>query len=149
VVLALPRGFERLEWLGLGPHETYPDRKASGRFGRFASTVAEQYVPYVVPQEHGHHTETRWLALASDAGVEVLVGAPRPFGFSASHHRAEDLTAALHTCDLVARDETVLHLDAAHRGLGTGSCGPDALPRYRIRPGRHRLVWSLAVRAER
>jgi beta-galactosidase len=146
VVMALPRGFERLEWLGLGPHETYPDRKASGRFGRFASTVREQYVPYVVPQEHGHHTETRWLSLTSDAGVEVLVSAPRRFGFSASHHRAEDLTAALHTCDLAPRDETVLHLDAAHRGLGTGSCGPDALPRYRIRPGRHLLVWSLTAR---
>jgi beta-galactosidase len=145
VVLALPAGFERLAWLGLGPHETYPDRRASGRVGRFAQTVSDQYVPYVVPQEHGHHTETRWAALEEDGpgAAGVLVTGPKRFGFSASHHRAEDLFAARHTPDLAPRAETVLHLDAAHRGLGTASCGPDALPRYRVGPGRHRLMWSL------
>ena len=145
VVMRLPGEFSQLAWLGLGPHETYPDRKASGRFGRFAGTVAEQYVPYVVPQEHGHHTETRWLSLATDDGVGVLIACAKPVGFSASQYRAQDLSAALHTPDLVAHGETVLHLDAAHRGLGTGSCGPDTLPRYRVKPGTHRLTWTLAV----
>lgn len=149
VVLTLPRAFAGLEWLGLGPHETYPDRLASGRFGRFRSRVAEQYVPYAVPQEHGHHTETRWLALATETGVTVRIAAAKPFGFSASRFRSEDLFAALHTSDLVARDETVLHLDAAHRGLGTGSCGPDVLPRFRVGGGRYRFGWSLAVDAGR
>ncbi|RIL01405.1 MAG: beta-galactosidase [Proteobacteria bacterium] len=148
VVLALPAAFERLAWLGLGPHETYPDRRASGRFGRFASSVTAQYVPYVAPQEHGHHLGTRWLSLVAEGGPAVLVTAARPFGFSASHFRAEDLTAALHQSELSPRDETVLHLDAAHRGLGTASCGPDVLPRYRVKPGRHRLAWSL-IPAER
>jgi beta-galactosidase len=145
VVMLLPGRFAQLEWLGLGPHETYPDRKASGRFGRFAGAVAEQYVPYVVPQEHGHHTDARWLSLATADGVGVLIAAAKPFGFSASQYRAEALTAALHTPDLVAHGETVLHLDAAHRGLGTGSCGPDVLPRYRVKAGIHRLMWTLAV----
>jgi beta-galactosidase len=150
VVLALPAAFERLEWLGLGPHETYPDRRASGRVGRFASTVAEQLVPYVVPQEHGHHAETRWLALSTAGGLGVRIDGPRRFGFSASHFRAEDLFAARHVTELVPRDETVVHLDAAHRGLGTASCGPDVLPRWRIRPGRHRLAWTLTpLRARR
>lgn len=143
VVMTLAARFERLEWLGLGPHETYPDRRASGRFGRFRSTVTDEFVPYAVPQEHGHHHRTRWLALAADDGAGVLVTAAEPFGFSVSHHRVDDLAAALHPTELVARTESFLHLDAAHRGLGTASCGPDVLPRYRIRPGRHRLVWSL------
>jgi beta-galactosidase len=134
-VVSPPRAFAHVEWLGLGPHETYADRRASGRFGRFASRVVEQYVPYAVPQEHGHHVETRWLALASDAGVRVGIASERPFGFSVSRFRAEDLFAALHTSDLVARDETVLHLDVAQRGLGTGSCGPDVLSKYRVGGG--------------
>lgn len=143
VVLVFPRSFEALVWLGLGPHETYPDRRASGRFGRFSQSVSAQYVPYAVPQEHGHHHETRWLELGEAGGARVRIAGARPFGFSASHFRAEDLTAALHATDLVPRDETIVHLDAAHRGLGTASCGPDVLPRHRIRAGRHRLVWSL------
>jgi beta-galactosidase len=90
--------------------------------------------------------ETHWLSLATADGVGVLIAAAKPFGFSASQYRAEALTAALHTPDLVAHGETVLHLDAAHRGLGTGSCGPDVLPRYRVKPGTHRLAWTLLVR---
>jgi beta-galactosidase len=148
LVLTLPGAFESLEWLGLGPHETYPDRKASGRFGLWRSTVRAQYVPFVVPQEHGHHAETRRLALANGR-VRVVVAGERPFGFSASHFRAEDLTEALHASDLVPRAETILHLDAAQRGLGTASCGPDVLPRHRVRSGRHRIAWSLAVARSR
>jgi len=44
----VPARFDRLEWLGAGPHETYPDRKASGLIGTWQSRVAEQYHPFVV-----------------------------------------------------------------------------------------------------
>jgi beta-galactosidase len=144
VRLRLPGRFTHLEWFGLGPHETYADRRASGRTGRFDSTVAAQYVPYVVPQEHGHHEETRWLVLCDATGAGVRISGPRRFGFSASRYRVEDLWMARHTVDLAPRGEVELHLDAAHRGLGTASCGPDVLPRYRVGAGRHRLAWSLA-----
>jgi beta-galactosidase len=143
VRLRLPGRFAHLEWFGLGPHETYPDRRAGGRSGRFDSTIAAQYVPYVVPQEHGHHTDSRGLVLADARGAGVRIAGPRRFGFSASQFRTEDLWAARHTIDLTPRDEVELHLDAAHRGLGTASCGPDVLPRYRVGAGRHRLAWSL------
>jgi hypothetical protein len=33
----------------------------------------------------------------------------------------------------------VVHADLAQRGVGTGACGPDTLPRYRIPAGRHRF----------
>jgi len=36
-----------------------------------------------------------------------------------------------------------LNLDGVHRGLGTGSCGPDTLPRYRIRAGMHRFGYRI------
>ncbi len=45
--------------------------------------------------------------------------------------------------ELGPRPETVVHLDVAQRGLGTGSCGPDTLARYRVGPGRHRWAWRL------
>jgi beta-galactosidase len=143
VALVLEPGLEQLRWLGRGPHETYPDRKAGARRGRFESTVADQYVPYVVPQEHGHHCDTRWLELCEAHGPGLRIEADTPFGFSASHFSADDLFRARHTVDLVRRPEVILHLDRAHRGLGTGSCGPDTLPRYKIRPGRYRLAYRM------
>jgi beta-galactosidase len=62
---------------------------------------------------------------------------------SATHFRAADLASATHDVDLVPRPETIVHLDAAHRGLGTASCGPDTLPAYIVGPGSYRWSWSL------
>jgi beta-galactosidase len=145
VVFDLVPGFDDLEWYGRGPHESYPDRRRGAAVGRYESTVKHEYVPYIVPQEHGGHTDTRWFTVAADAGPTVRIDAPRPFHFSASHFSAEDLTAATHDVELVARPETIVHVDVAHRGLGTLSCGPDTLPQYRIGPGRYRFSWSLHV----
>jgi beta-galactosidase len=136
VHLVLPEGLEELEWLGLGPHETYPDRRACGVVGRYASTVTGQYVPHIMPQEHGHHIDTRWLALRRADGAGVVVSAGGMLGFNASHCDIHELTAARHTTDVVMHREVHLHLDAAHRGLGTASCGPDAFEQYRIPSGR-------------
>ncbi len=133
VALHLAPGLDQLKWYGRGPGETYSDRKQAGWMAVHASTVAAQYVPYIMPQEHGHHTDVRWLELTRSQETGLRVQFDRPAEFNASHFTAEDLYAAKHTTDLAARAETVLYLDAMHRGLGTASCGPDALPAYRIK----------------
>ena len=65
-------------------------------------------------------------------------------GISATHHRAADLDAATHDVELMPTAETIVHLDAAHRGLGTASCGPDTLPKYLVGPGTYRWSWTIA-----
>ena len=140
--LTLPGAFDRVEWYGRGPHESYPDRARGAHLGRFASTVAEQYVPYVRPQEHGHHADTRWVAV-SDGRRGLLITAPTPFGFSALDHSVAALDAADHDVDLGRDDVTHLHIDAHMRGLGTASCGPDTLPQYLVRGRRFRWTWSV------
>ena len=145
VTLRVAADFDRLTWFGRGPHECYPDRKTGARIGRFEARVADEYVPYIVPQEHGHHTDVRWLTLCNERGRGLRVEAsPEPLlEFSASHFTAEDLTAASHTNQLEPRDEIVLDLDRFQRGLGTGACGPDTLPEYQTKPGTHRLAFRL------
>jgi beta-galactosidase len=143
VVLVLPPAFERLEWFGLGPWESYPDRKASATVGRFESTVSDQYVPYILPQEHGHRSEARRLALTGEDGFGLAVEGRPTIGFSASHFTADDLYAARHTCDLEPRAEVVLSLDHAQRGLGTASCGPDTGLRYRLAESAYRFSYLL------
>jgi len=142
VTFALPAGFEDVAWYGLGPHETYADR-CRAEVGQWRSTVLDQYVDYVFPQHHGTHHDTRWFELSGHDQTALRVVADRPIAFSALHHSVEDLTAARHTVDLVARPETFVHLDVAHRGLGTASCGPDTLPRFRVGPGRYRWSWAI------
>lgn len=138
------KGFENLEWFGLGPHESYIDRKAGSRVGLFASTVDAQFFPYVLPQENGNHEETRWMALADKKGRGVKFEAVgKLFGFSAHHVTPEDLTAAYHTNEVPHRDETTVLIDAVQRGVGTGSCGPDTLPCYRLKAGKTTLRYTV------
>jgi hypothetical protein len=148
--LALRPGFEHLAWLGRGPHESYADRRCGAAVALWRGTVDAQYVPYARPQENGNKTDVRWLALSREAGPGLLVAGPPRFAlfeFSVGRFTAEDLHAARHVNELERRPEVWLNLDARQRGVGTGACGPDTLPAYRIGPGLHRF--GFRVRAFR
>ncbi len=155
----LPPEYEQLTWYGRGPRESYPDRTAGYPLGRYTSSVTEQYVPYVVPQEHGGHADTRWVELSSAGAVGAGTGAranqhpPRfilaagetPFQFSALHTAPEDLDQLTHTYQIEPRRETVLIADHFHRGIGTAACGPDCHPRWQGGAGEYRWSWYVRV----
>jgi beta-galactosidase len=98
-----------------------------------------------MPQEHGHHTGLRWVALRGRGrGVLVAAGGDgRPLGgFSARHHGDAELWAARHVGDLTplgGAPHTFLSVDVAQRGLGQSSLGEEAREAYRIPAGTHRL----------
>lgn len=145
VRITLVPALEQLCWFGRGPHENYWDRKAGAAVGRYSSTVTDQYVPYIMPQEHGGKSDVRWLQLSRSDGSGLTVRSGNtPFQFSASHYTAADLFAARHTNELEPREDVFLCLDLLHRGLGTASCGPDTSPKYRIRAGVHHFTYTLA-----
>jgi beta-galactosidase len=134
LTMMLPRGFDRLAWYGRGPHENYADRKTSARTARYESTVRDQYVPYVMPQEHGNKTDVRWAALRNAEGAGLLAVGEPTLEMSAHHYTAHDLDAATHTPEIPWREEVVWNLDKRQAGLGNGSCGPGTLPQYVIAP---------------
>ncbi|TLS44641.1 DUF4981 domain-containing protein [Streptomyces montanus] len=138
-------GLDVLDWYGQGPWESYPDRSAGPPVGHHSLPVNELFTPYLRPQESGGRHGVRWFTLsAPDAtGLTVQLGAPSQV--SVTRYRAEDLAAATHHDELVPRPGCVVHLDAAHRGLGTASCGPDTSPQYLVAPGTHRWSWTLRV----
>ena len=141
-LIAEPR-LEQLAWFGRGPWDNYSDRKASALLGEWRSTVSEQYVPYIMPQEHGHKCDVRRLTLSDAQGSGIEITGQQRFDFSALHLSDDDLYRAAHTSDLVPREEIFLNIDAAHRGLGTLSCGPDTLERYRLLARDYRFAFSL------
>ncbi|MGW0798537.1 glycoside hydrolase family 2 TIM barrel-domain containing protein [Streptomyces sp. NPDC002692] len=136
-------GLDLLEWYGQGPWESYPDRSAGAPVDHHALAVDDLFTPYLRPQESGgRHGVRRFTLSAPDAtGLAVTLDEPRQV--SVTRYRAEDLAAAAHHDELVARPGCVVRLDAAHRGLGTASCGPDTSPRHLVRPGTHRWSWTL------
>ncbi|KAI0475218.1 beta-galactosidase [Xylariaceae sp. FL0804] len=149
-----------VEWYGRGPGESYADKKLAQRAGRYAvARVADLWTDYEFPQEGGNRTDTRWVRLrhcASASSPPVTVTAQfadledekykdkdgqrpnrRLFDFAASHYRAADVAAAAHPHELrrKRRDNVVLRLDAAHHGLGSGSCGPRTRDEYALLAG--------------
>ncbi len=147
VTFILRPDFEHLVWFGRGPHESYCDRKRGAAVGLYRGTVTGQYVPYIVPQEHGNKTDVRWMELADPRGRAIVFAATdRLLECSASHFTANDLYAAAHTIDLTPRREIIVNLDYAQRGLGTASCGPDTLERYLLPPDDYWFGYRIQFR---
>jgi hypothetical protein len=141
--LALPEGFEQFKWYGRGPHENYSDRQESAHVGVYAGSVDEQYVEYVLPQENGNKTDVRWATLRDPDGYGLLVVGMPLLNVSAHHFTAQNLTAAMHTHELVHRPEITLNLDLAQCGLGSASCGPGVLPQYILEPDSYHFQMRL------
>lgn len=144
VRMSVAAGLEKLSWFGRGPVESYNDRKYAADFGLYSGTVSEQFFPYIVPQETGNKEDVTWFSLlnAKNAGVQMQTTG-KPFSFSALHVAPEDLTAAYHTYDINPRPETIVLIDAMQRGLGTASCGPDTLTKYKVVPGTYKLSYAI------
>jgi beta-galactosidase len=149
VTLTLNPGHENLVWFGRGPHESYCDRKAGVAVGRYSSTVSEQHVPYILPQENGAKTDTRWIALETDDKSGLLLTDMKNLEFSVSHFQADDLYRAHHTWELVPKKDIFLNIDLRQRGLGTGACGPDTLDKYKIGSGVHNFSFRMRPYSKR
>jgi len=144
VRIELPPGVATVDWLGAGPHESYTDRRASARVGRWRSPVDDWPVPYVHPQASGNRTGVRALRfLDADGSVVVAFEELDDLQVTVSRWTDEEVHAARHREDLPPSDRTYVWIDAAHRGVGSGAVGPDVSPRHRVAPGTHRWSYRL------
>ena len=134
----MPADYEQLAWFGRGPWDSYRDRKEACLPGIYRSTVTDQYEAYIKPQEHGTKQEVRWMALTNADGNGLLFVAPDQMAASAVHFRPEDNytdrnNRSRHTYQFKSCAQTIVSLDAATRGLGNASCGPDVMDQYELR----------------
>lgn len=129
---------ERVLYYGRGPHENYPDKKESAFMGLYGGQVADLHEEYVRPQENGAHQDTLFAAFHDALGVGLLF-CGEGFSFNAHNYTDEDLDRARHIHELSERDTLCVHIDAAQGGLGSNSCGPQPLKKYRLEPGRYAL----------
>jgi len=130
--LTMPKGTEEIEYYGYGPHESYIDKRASVRKGKYLLSVDDMFENYVMPQETGSRYGTEWAIASTVQGMGLKFTAAQPFSFQALHYTAEDLTAAQHTYELKRRPETIVTLDYQMSGTGSGSCGPQLAEPYRF-----------------
>ena len=143
--LVLDAVVEEVSWFGRGPGEAYRDTYHATRVGRFTTPVDGLATPYVRPQENGNRLQARNLTLTAAAGQHLTVTADPHVDFAVRRWSPELLTAARHTPDLVPDGRTHLHLDAAHQGIGSASCGPPLPPGHRL--AAHTVAYALGFSA--
>ena len=140
--MLLPAEFTQLEYLGRGPWENYCDRNTSTFVGHYKSTIAEQYVPYVRPQENGHRTDVRWMVLSHNDGSGLLVVADSLIEFNALNNPVEDFDAGpdkdqnlKHINDIIPKKLVEVHIDYRMMGVaGDDSWGAMPHEQYLIKP---------------
>ncbi|MGL4292769.1 MAG: glycoside hydrolase family 2 TIM barrel-domain containing protein [Bacteroidales bacterium] len=143
--LRMPKKYDQVSYFGRGPWENYNDRKTAAFVGVYKQTVAEQYVPYVRPQEHGHKTDVRALKLTDAKQNGFVVIANGLFGFNASHlplslldgtqEVANQRKKPTHLNEVVFQDMVELHIDHKHAGVGgDDSWGSSAMGKYLFKP---------------
>ena len=137
--LVLDKSLENMRYYGRGPRENYVDRKTASFVGIYDSTVADQFEPYVRPQDNGYKCDVRWAEFKSADGYGVRFSASEPLFVQALHYAAEDMEFARHRnhqqrfrAPLVPRDGVCLNLDIRQLGLGGASCGPIPMEKYRF-----------------
>jgi beta-galactosidase len=127
-----------VSWLGLGPHENYPDRLLGADLGRWQLPLAALHTPYVFPTDNGLRCDTRQLQL----GDLVVEG---QFHFSVSRYSQQQLALARHQTDLVAEGGLYLCLDGFHMGIGgDDSWSQSVRPEYWLQPGGY--YWNCVLR---
>ncbi len=129
--LFIPKELENVSYYGLGPMENYPDKRHAAYHSLFTSTVTDLHEDYIRPQENGAHGDCDLVRLESDELALTALGVTG-FSFNASHFTQEELTEKGHNFELEESGSTVLCLDYRQNGIGSASCGPDLMEKYRL-----------------
>lgn len=129
--LFMPREFDRVDYFGYGPYESYCDKHRADYIGNFTASVAELHEDYIRPQENGSHFGCKYM-LISDGETRVKFTSDNDFSFNASEYAEEELAEKKHNFELEKCGSSVVCIDSQMAGVGSNSCGPALAEKYRL-----------------
>lgn len=129
--LFLKPDFNHVRYYGMGPEESYQDKCRASSHGRYHAQVTDLHEPYIRPQENGSHTDCDYVEV-SNGNYALTAVSPRTFSFNASVYTQEELEQKAHDYELIPSGSTVLCLDYKQFGIGSNSCGPQVMDKYRF-----------------
>lgn len=145
-MIFLPRfGFEfttaskDFSYFGYGPFEAYIDMHHASKMGYYESFAEKEYVDYIKPQEHGNHYNTKSLKIG---GFEFI--SQKGFEFAVSEYSIDELTNKAHSWELEKNGVSNVRIDYKVSGIGSDSCGPDLLEKYRL--DDEKIHFSFSIR---
>ena len=121
----------QISYFGLGPYESYRDKRRASVHGLYQAPVLKLHEDYLRPQENGSHLNCDYVIL-SGGSCSLAAVSGKPFSFNASVYTQEELEKKAHNYELKPSGSTILCLDYAQNGIGSNSCGPELLEKYRF-----------------
>lgn len=113
--------YDHVTWYGLGPAETYADRKHGAKLGIYQNLVKDNMAEYLVPQECGSKEEVRYASVTDRKGRGMLFEMEEcsgPMVFSALPYTPHEMENAMHVYELPEVHYTVVRVSKAQMGVG-------------------------------
>ena len=124
--------YDNLTWYGMGPDETYADRRHGAKLGIYSNKVADNMAKYLVPQECGNKVGVRYARLVDAKGRGMMFEGDE-LSFSALPYTPHELENAAHVYELPQVHHTIVRVAMAQMGVGgDDSWGSWVHPEYHI-----------------
>lgn len=124
--------YDNLTWYGMGPDETYADRRHGAKLGIYSNKVADNMAKYLVPQECGNKVGVRYARLVDAKGRGMMFEGDE-LSFSALPYTPHELENAAHVYELPQVHHTIVRVALAQMGVGgDDSWGSWVHPEYHI-----------------
>ena len=124
--------YDNLTWYGMGPEETYADRRHGAKLGIYSNKVADNMAKYLVPQECGNKVGVRYARLVDAKGRGMMFEGDE-LSFSALPYTPHELENAAHVYELPQVHHTIVRVALAQMGVGgDDSWGSWVHPEYHI-----------------
>lgn len=129
--LFMPKSFDNVVYFGYGANESYIDKHRSSYISKFEAKVSDMHEDYIKPQENSSHFGCKYVEVKDFENNKFKV-AGNNFSFNISEFTQEELTNKKHNFELEKSNYTVLCLDYKMSGVGSNSCGPELIKKYRL-----------------
>jgi beta-galactosidase len=131
--MAMPAQYNQIQWYGLGPWETYWDRKTGGILGRYSMGIGDFVYDYMQPQENANRTDVRWMNVTDPNGFGLRFKGDGLLMTSAWPYQMSDLEGVRHPTDMPPRSITTVNVDYRQMGVaGDNSWGAQPHPQYTL-----------------
>ena len=142
VRMFLDKKLSDARYFGMGPQESYCDKHQAASHGLYRANVSDLHEDYIRPQENGSHYDCEYAEL-NNSRYGIVVSAENAFSFNASYYTQEELERKMHNYELTESDSVVFCVDYALNGIGSNSCGPVVLDKYRFDDVLFRFQFTL------
>ena len=127
----VPKSFNKIDYFGYCPYESYVDKHQASYMGNFSSTISDMHEDYIRPQENSSHYGCKHMCF-TDGYINVKFLSDKGFSFNASEYIQEELSSKKHNFELKKCESNVICIDYKMAGVGSNACGPALAEKYRV-----------------